>query len=264
MPYIVSHDNLKIYYKQLNKTSKKPCLFFIHGWLFNHRSFDYETDFFKKLEYRVICMDVRGHGHSDKPKKQSYYKLPKIIEDMNLILKKEKIKKVILVGHSMGGMISLAFYKKHPENVEKMVLISTLYKTLLSGKHLVNNLKETVKTIFKFHNKKRKQINELETQNLKKKRDVEIFVKEFEHTPTRVAVFFIGELMKYNAKKDLKNIKVPTLIIAGSRDQFFDLKYEKEMKNLIPKSKLIVYDATHSIIIKQAEKVSKDILKFIK
>lgn len=263
MAYVVSKDKLKIYYEYLNKNSKKPCLVFIHGWLFTHTCFEYQIDFFKKLNYRIIYIDVRGHGHSDKPKSKSFYQMDKIIEDINLILKKEKIKKTTLIGYSMGGMISLAFYKKYPKKVEKLVLISTLYKSMVKGKYLIKNINETIKVIFKFHNKKRKQKKELSSKELKNKRDLDILIEEFKHTPTRVAIFFIAELMKYNAKKDLRNIKVPTLIMVGSRDQFFDIKHEKEMKELIPRSKLIVYDATHSVILKQAEKVSKDILKFI-
>jgi pimeloyl-ACP methyl ester carboxylesterase len=63
--------------------------------------------------HKVISIDVRGHGLSDKPKSEDAYG-PEAVEDVARLLDHLKIEKAHIVGYSMGGIIAAKFLVKHP------------------------------------------------------------------------------------------------------------------------------------------------------
>src|SRR5258708_1666760 len=71
--------------------------------------------------YQVIALDLRGHGHSGKPEKESDYG-PEMAEDVVRLLDHLKIEKAHIVGYSMGGLIAMKLAVEHPERVKSMVL----------------------------------------------------------------------------------------------------------------------------------------------
>lgn len=71
--------------------------------------------------YRVIALDCRGHGESDKPEGEDEYGA-KMAEDVVRLLDHLKIEKAHVVGYSMGGMIVMKLIVLHPERVRSAVL----------------------------------------------------------------------------------------------------------------------------------------------
>jgi pimeloyl-ACP methyl ester carboxylesterase len=88
----------------------------IHGWL-SSAWINWELPGISGLlakDYRVIALDVRGHGQSDKPMKEEAYGL-ELVEDVVRLLDHLKIKKAHIVGYSMGGIITARFIAKYPD-----------------------------------------------------------------------------------------------------------------------------------------------------
>jgi pimeloyl-ACP methyl ester carboxylesterase len=95
----------------------KPVVL-IHGWL-SSAGINWAlpgTSALLAKSYRVIALDVRGHGLSDKPTKEDAYG-PELVEDVVRLLDHLKIKKAHIVGYSMGGIIAGNFIAKHPDRV---------------------------------------------------------------------------------------------------------------------------------------------------
>ena len=67
-------------------------------------------------DYRVIALDLPGHGESDKPQSDGAYGL-QMSEDVRRLLDHLKIKKAHLVGYSLGGMIAVKFMSMHQDRV---------------------------------------------------------------------------------------------------------------------------------------------------
>src|SRR5919106_879321 len=96
---------------------------FVHGFGGHAEQWQYQLQKFA-LENRVIALDLRGHGLSDKPSKG--YDLPQIIEDLETAVTLLKVKgNFVLVGHSFGGAIVTEYALKHPDRVERLILIAT-------------------------------------------------------------------------------------------------------------------------------------------
>ncbi|HEX3147770.1 MAG TPA: alpha/beta hydrolase [Gemmataceae bacterium] len=95
----------------------------IHGWL-SSAGINWELPGISAAlakDFRVIEMDVRGHGLSDKPKKEEAYG-PELVEDVVRLLDHLKIEKAHIVGYSMGGIIAGNFTVKHPGRVLSLTL----------------------------------------------------------------------------------------------------------------------------------------------
>jgi len=72
---------------------------------------------------RVACLDQRGHGESEAP--AGPYRREDLAGDVSAVIRALGSEKVVLVGHSMGGIISMTTALEHPDQVAGLVLIGT-------------------------------------------------------------------------------------------------------------------------------------------
>ena len=71
--------------------------------------------------FRVIAIDQRGHGLSDKPDRG--YDWATITSDLDAILRAQKIDRAVLAGHSWGGNVALQYAADQPDRVSGLILI---------------------------------------------------------------------------------------------------------------------------------------------
>jgi pimeloyl-ACP methyl ester carboxylesterase len=99
-----------------------PVLLFVHGLLGSHRNWAHLID---RLDdsHRVIVPDLFGHGTSAKP--MGDYSLGAHAATLRDLLDRLGIDRATIVGHSLGGGISMEFCYLFPDRVERLVLVST-------------------------------------------------------------------------------------------------------------------------------------------
>lgn len=92
----------------------------IHGITANCRCWDLVAS---KLapDYRVLAMDLRGRGRSDKP--ATGYSIEQHGQDILALLDNLEVTRPVIVGHSLGAFISLAFAAGYPDRVDRVVLV---------------------------------------------------------------------------------------------------------------------------------------------
>lgn len=115
----VTLDGLRIRY---HVEGQGPDVLLIHGWVASRRMWAHVTRGLA-ARYRCWAVDLPGYGDSDKPQ-GAWYSIPRftsVLRDFMLAL---GIARACVVGHSMGGMITLDFAATHPELVEKLVAIN--------------------------------------------------------------------------------------------------------------------------------------------
>ena len=94
----------------------------LHGWLESWGLWQETIDFLCR-SYRTYAIDFWGFGESDK--KRESFTVPDFVLLVNEFMEKLGIKNAPLVGHSMGGTVSLSVAINHPEKVSKVVVIGS-------------------------------------------------------------------------------------------------------------------------------------------
>jgi pimeloyl-ACP methyl ester carboxylesterase len=97
----------------------KPILC-IHGITANCRCWDTLAESLTP-EYQVIAMDLRGRGQSDKPSQG--YALDYHLQDINCLLDDLGLDQAVIMGHSLGAFIGLAFAAEYSERVDRLILV---------------------------------------------------------------------------------------------------------------------------------------------
>ncbi|MCD4767812.1 MAG: alpha/beta hydrolase [Methanosarcinales archaeon] len=230
-------------------------IIFSHGWMCDCSVWNSQIEFFAE-KYKVVAYDQRGHGRSDKPKGD--YSVQTLSNDMHSLIQKLDIEKVTLVGHSMGGMAALVFALDHPDKVSKLVLVGTSAKMDFSGYIQLWIMMH----IFSYESFARRMIDLLYDPSEQVKK--EAFDRAM-NTPKFVSYDCATEFMKnYDIRDRVSEIKVPTLIIVGEKDEATPAKMSQLLNREIEGSKLqIISDTKHMPLIDKAKELNEIIQKFI-
>jgi sigma-B regulation protein RsbQ len=109
---IIRRDNADISYHIYGDGG--ATLLFVHGSYANQTYWDEQVKYFSP-DYKVVTMDLPGHGESGKERK--YWTVSGFAGDVYSIIKRLNLKNVILIGHSLGGDINLIEATAHPKNI---------------------------------------------------------------------------------------------------------------------------------------------------
>lgn len=134
--FLTSFDKTKIYYEKSVKNDSK-WLIFLHGFGGDLGAWEKEREFFTNLGYSTLALDLRGHGLSSESEDLSFYKIENFAKDLNLLLQHEQIKKPVIVGHCLGGMVAIYFQALFPNQSKALVLVDTSYKPPFIGNNFV-------------------------------------------------------------------------------------------------------------------------------
>jgi pimeloyl-ACP methyl ester carboxylesterase len=118
----VSVDGAEVAYAQQGRLALPP-LVLLHGWASSHKFWKYAYSAFSP-RWRVIAPDLVGFGLSEKPDRD--YRIEALSVWLGKFLDALKLDKVALVGHSMGGTISLLHALDHPDRIRKLALVNPL------------------------------------------------------------------------------------------------------------------------------------------
>ena len=95
---------------------------FLHAFPLNRTMWRPQEDALSS-QFRIITVDLRGHGDSDAP--LWHYTLDQAAEDVRALMDHLSIRQAVFVGLSMGGYILFALYRKYPDRVKGMVFADT-------------------------------------------------------------------------------------------------------------------------------------------
>ena len=115
----VTVGGLKLHYLDWGAAGK-PLMVLLHGLRGNAHSWD-DVSAAMCQEYHVLALDVRGRGQSDWAK-DGDYTIGAYVADVAGFREVLNLEPFVLMGHSMGGRISMAFTGRHPEAVRQLIL----------------------------------------------------------------------------------------------------------------------------------------------
>lgn len=231
-----------------------------HGFVGTTRMWEGQVAAFSR-SYRFITYDIRGHGQSDAPRDRSLYTLDIAVNDMHRLLKHLQAERAVVGGLSLGGFLSLAFYKKHPEMVRALVLCDTGpgYRSPERARPWMEQCVQ--------------RADILERGGMKAFAESPYAVLDY-YTP-RDLMLKLDPIGCANVARGimadalgiievLEKVTVPTLIICGERDTDFIPATEYMHARIKGAEKLIIPNASHGVNIDQPEVFDRAVLDFLK
>ena len=242
-----------------------PPLVLIHAFPLNRAMWEPQVQAFAS-HYRIITVDLRGHGESDAP--MWCYTLEQFTDDVKALLDHLAISQATFVGLSMGGYILFAMYRKYPEMVTALVLANTRAQAdTEEGKANRFTMAQIAYT------KGIKAISDLMLPKLLSKASLENRSDLVDRLKKIImqnqTSGIIGDLMAMAERVDstslLKKMTCPTLVIVGENDITTPPSEAKFMAEKIPQARLeIIPDAGHASNLEQPEAFNSAIQSFLK
>lgn len=120
--YFHSHDDLRLYYRDYgDRTAARTPLLCLSGLTRNSNDF-HEFALRHAATRRVICLDYRGRGRSSYDPDPMHYEVPVYLDDVQHLLVATHIRRVIVVGTSLGGIIAMALGTAIPTMLAGVIL----------------------------------------------------------------------------------------------------------------------------------------------
>lgn len=227
-------DGIKIAY--LDEGEGDPVLL-IHGFASNVRTNWIGPGWVTMLKQagrRVIALDNRGHGGSDKPYDPDYYDAALMAEDARRLLDHLEIEKADVMGYSMGARITAFLSINHPDRVRSAVF-GGLGINMVRGTSYSD---ETARAL---------EADSLDDVTNERARMFRRFAEQTGNDLKALAAVMRGPRRKIG-EEDIRSIKVPVLVAAGSKDDIAGSP--EELAALIPGAKaLVIPDRDHMLAV---------------
>lgn len=279
-------DGSSINIEYYGKEDGQPIIF-VHGLNANIKNWYYQRKYFEK-DYRLIMMDLPGMGKSSRPNDKNF-SLEKMAADLEAVIRHSGAKNPILWGHSMGGMTILTFLSKHAGlnglQIRAAVLQHTTYTnpvrtTILS--RLMTAIQRPVLTpicylliflspvvwLFRWMGYLNGNAHVMTrfltfsgTQS-SKQLDYSTLLSTMT-SPAVMARCCLG-MFRYDVTQHLKNISVPTLIIAANKDRLTKPAASEYMKQHLSNARLVtVAPGNHQGLLERHKEVNEATERFI-
>ncbi|WP_166921154.1 alpha/beta fold hydrolase [Flavobacterium poyangense] len=252
------YKNTKISYTD---SGQGTAVVFLHGFLENKTMWKDYVSFFSD-QYRIITIDLLGHGESD-----CLGYIHEMEENANIvqeILMHLKIEKTTIIGHSMGGYVGLAFAELYPAAIKKLVLLNSTAREDSPEKKL--NRTRAIKAV------KQNYIGfvSLAIANLFSENNRARFAKEIEKAKTIALKTplqgIIASLEGMKVRKDrealLQKNLFPVLLVLGKKDPV--LNYDDTVTQVEDTTvELVTFEDGHMSSIENKEELKIVLSRFL-
>ena len=269
-------------------------IMFVHGFPEFWFAWEKQLKEFAK-DYQAVAPDMRGYNLSSKPSNVEEYHVKDLIEDLKALAKYLGHEKMIMVAHDWGGAVAWSVAIRHPELLEKLIVVNAPHPAVFA-RELLNNPDQQTASQYMLLLRSAKAERVLSENNYTRLSDVLIqFGSKWAMSEEKRFKYIdawsqpgalTGSLNYYRASplypptsnedekqisailnlpKEMLAVKVPTLVIWGEQDQALltgNLEgLEDYVEDLTVKK---IPDGTHWVIHEQSELVNALIRDFIK
>lgn len=234
------HPRVNLSVIDISPEYPSSTMLFIHGFGGAALQWRYQLNQFS-LSNRVIAVDLRGHGQSDKP--NSRYSMSETQDDLHALLLALGINQpIILVGHSFGGAVAATYAANNPRRVQNLVLVASA---------VTFKLHTLYRAAFRLPEALVKLVDPLLRSRL--------------YAPGHVLRSkYLSNLSGWNGEQIYTRLKTPTLVIRGYRDDLFEKATFDQVAQLIPLSEEVDVGASgHMVMLERADAVNRAIARFI-
>lgn len=232
-------DGARLFVEESGPRSKRGVVF-VHGSALRTDMWHYQMDAFKGR--RLVFFDLRGHGLS-LPKGDGDYTVERLAEDLLAVIEDARLEEVVIVGHSVGGMVAQQLCLDHPELqgdvIKGLALLNTTYgpaiETVLGGASIAR-LERFARRPFDLLGSQSVRLDKLRAVikpsdamfwgvafaafgPQASARQIDFVYDMTAETPSDVLFDLIKSYRDFDAAGRLDEITVPCLVVSGSEDR---------------------------------------------
>jgi len=252
------HDGCSLHYEEYGQG--EPLLL-LHGLGSSCRDWEYQIPAFA-ARFRVIVMDMRGHGRSDKPRER--YSIRGFAGDVEALIEHLNLGPVHVVGLSMGGMIGFQLAVDHPRMLKSLCIVNSAPQVKIQGANDVWQYAKrwalarllSMETLGKAIG--RNLFPKPEQADLRHK-----IANRWAENDKRAYLASFDAIVGWGVQHKLSRLSCPTLIISADRD-YTPVALKEAYVKLIANAKLVVIpDSRHATPLDQPQAFNRAVLEFI-
>jgi pimeloyl-ACP methyl ester carboxylesterase len=230
-------------------------LVFVHGWTANRHRWDHQVAHFAGKR-RVIRLDLRGHGES---RGAGVRTIEELAGDVLALLDHLEVERFVLVGHSMGGMISQTITLAHPERVERLVLVNSIGRMTYSrGRGLL--MAASTRVPFKL----------FVAANIQRafapgypREEIRGHIRASAATPREVVMTLYGAMRAFDVLDRLGEISTPILLVHGYHDIQLPVSQMLRMAKACQDAEVRILDAGHELPVEKPAELTATLDRFL-
>jgi 3-oxoadipate enol-lactonase len=240
-----------------DRRGKGTPLVLLHGYPLDHHLWDEVVPLLQD-QFDVILPDMRGFGGSSTV--DSFYTMEDIASDIAGLLDFLGIPKAVIVGHSMGGYVALAFARLYPERVTGLGLVSSQVLADTPAKR-----EDRFKTAAEVADKGIATVVEAMTPKFTSDAHLQEFARNSMEQQQPAA--YIGALKAMGERVDstpfLSRMDYPVVIVHGDADNLIPIDRAREVKAALPNAYLVeISGAGHMPMMEAPEKTAEALRHF--
>jgi len=255
-------------------------LVLIHGAWASHEWWRWQVPALSR-QHQILSFDVRGHGQSSPLK--TAHSVDGFAEDLDILLEGIGIDETVLVGWSMGGLITMEYCLHYPAKVKALILIATRghRNPRLKRRIVLQYLQARLRLLMDFTAPRKydraaerfpgpsavwleREVEKMLSPTAPK--EVHDWVMAYLTQNPGENYFEVAKsIWDWEAGEALRNIKVPTLIMVGEKDNRTPPRFSRLLHHMIPDTRLVIVEgAGHCLPLEHPERVNGEIIRFLK
>jgi len=268
---VTTRDNARIVvYRDGPRNSMLPTIIFLHGYALCSPIWAHQFDLLRD-KYDIVAIDLRGHGASSLG--DNDISLETMADDLFDVVRQLEIENHILVGHSTGGVVSMAYLEKYSNEIEKDISGLCLVSTLAHPPyHHLENVSEAL-TKFSFTGKAFHILSDVPILGFPMARfalgkKASNAVCEFVRrcvisTDREVCVKVLQVLADFDFRKTLETVIAPSAVIVGTSDPVTPLKDAKVVAKALGIQETVIQDVGHCPMLESVDEFNEALLDFL-
>ena len=228
-------------------THVEPRFVFIHGAGATHKVWRYQTLAFPSS----VAVDLPGH-----PRGLGYSTISEYAQFVTEAIKERGLASVVLVGHSMGGGVTIQIALSHPRFLAGIVLVGSgarLRVTPVITDEITRDYAHAAEVIARL------AYSPKSDAKLRK-----ASVQELLEVPAEVTYGDFQACDHFDEMNEISRIDLPTLLVCGEDDALTPTKYSQYMKERIRNARIVIIpDAGHSVMLEKPDELNNALRSFL-
>lgn len=242
-------------------------VFLLHGAYGSKKYFEYQINTLAANGYRVVAWDAPGYGASPLP--EGGLTIERLADTAATLVERVGTSKNVVLGHSMGGIVAPGVAVRLPGKVQGLVVSATVgsfnRKSEADRKTFLEERIAPLKQGKSFRETAMPVILSMFAEGGVKGPMAELVKEVAASTRLETFIAAIEAITHYDGLDTLRQVAVPTLLIAGAHDNVGRPDGMEAMKELIPQAEFVcIPDAAHYAFAEQHDVFNAHLLKFLK